>query len=105
MKHHYEIIRIMRTKIPSMHELTEGAVGITYIRDAITYRIDDLTRVSISSSMACYANLVCSQLFSAETRSRETVRKLRFWDCGLFIISLTVRSNDVLTSSLNITII
>jgi hypothetical protein len=51
MKRHYEIMRIMRTKIPSPHELWEGALGISiYICDAITYRIDDLTRVSILSS-------------------------------------------------------
>jgi hypothetical protein len=105
MRHHYEIMRIMRTKIPSMHELLEGAVGILYIRDAIAYRVEDLTRVSVSSSTACYAKLVCRELFSAETRSRETARNLRFWDCGLFTISLTVRSNDVFASSLDITII
>jgi transposase len=103
MKHHYEIMRIMRTKIPSIHELLEGVGGIAFIRDAIAYRIEDLTRVSVSSSTACYAKLVRRELFSAETRTRETVRKLRFWDCGLFIISLTVRSNDVLAPSLDIT--
>jgi hypothetical protein len=106
MKRHYEIMRIMRTKILSVHELSEGTLGIPYIRDAITCRIEDLTRVSISlSTMACYAHLIRRQLFSAETRSRETVRKIRFWDCGLFIISWTVLSNDVLALSLNITTI
>jgi hypothetical protein len=42
MKRHYEIMRIMRTKILSVHELSEGTL--------------------------------------AETRSRETVRKIRFRD-------------------------
>jgi hypothetical protein len=50
MKRHYEIMRIMRTKIPSMHELLEGVRYPIYIRDAITYRVEDLTRVSVSSS-------------------------------------------------------
>ncbi len=36
------------------------------------------------------------QLFPAETRSRETAPKLRFWDSGLFIISRTTLSSDVL---------
>jgi hypothetical protein len=97
MKRHYEIMRIMRTKIPSMHELLEGAQGILYIRDAIMYRVDDLKRLSVSSStVACDVNLN-RQLFSAETGSRETVRKLRFWDCGLFIISLIALPFDVLS--------
>jgi hypothetical protein len=88
MKRHYEIMRIMRTKILTIGELLEGARGILYIREAITYRIQDLTRMSISSStVACYVNSIRRQLFSTETRSRETVPKLRFWDCGLFIIS------------------
>jgi hypothetical protein len=72
----------MRTKILSMRELQEGAEGIEYIYDAITYRVQDLTRVLVSSStVACYVNLICRELFSAEARSRETVPNLRFWDC------------------------
>jgi hypothetical protein len=50
MKRHYEIMRIMRTKIPSLRELQEGAQGILYIHTAITQRVQDLTRVSVSSS-------------------------------------------------------
>jgi hypothetical protein len=52
MKRHYEIMRIMRTKILTMRDLLEGAQGIIYIHEAITYRVQDLTRVSISSSAA-----------------------------------------------------
>jgi hypothetical protein len=58
MKRHYEIMRIMRTKIPSMHELLEGVRGILFIHDAITLRVEDLKRMSDSSStVACYFNL------------------------------------------------
>ena len=58
MKRHYEIMRIMRTKIPSMHELLEGVQGILYIHEAITQRVDDLKRMSDSSStVARYVNL------------------------------------------------
>ena len=90
-------MRIMRTKIPSMHELQEGTRCIRYIRDAIRYRVEDLRRVLLvlSSTVARHVNLN-RQLFSAETRSRETVRKLRFRDCGLFIISRTALPFDVL---------
>jgi hypothetical protein len=70
MKRHYEIMRIMRTKIPSMHELLVCAQGIIYIRDAIKYRVEDLGRVSVSSfSVARYVDLIRRQLFSAETGS------------------------------------
>jgi hypothetical protein len=50
MKRHYEIMRIMRTKILSMRELQEGAQGIVYIQGAVSYRVKDLKRVSDSSS-------------------------------------------------------
>jgi hypothetical protein len=97
MKRHYEIMRSMRTKIISMRELQEGAQGILYIQEAIKYRVQDLTRASVSSStVACYVNLVLRQLLSAETRSRETVPKLRFRDCGFFIISRTALPSHVL---------
>jgi hypothetical protein len=85
MKRHYEIMRIMRTKILNMRELTEGAQGIIYINEAIVYRVQGLTRMSVSPfTVACF-NLIYRQLHSAETRSREAVSELRIWDCGLFI--------------------
>jgi hypothetical protein len=49
MKRHYEIMRIMRTKILSMRELQEGAQGIQYIFEAALYRVKDLRGVSVSS--------------------------------------------------------
>ena len=50
MKRHYEIMRIMRTKILNMRELLEGAQSIIYIREAIGYRVQDLIRVLVLSS-------------------------------------------------------
>ena len=95
MKRHYEIMRIMRTKILTMREILDGAQGILYIINAIIYRVQDLTRESVSSSIVtCYLNLICRQLFSAKTRSRETVPKLCFWNCGQFIISKTAISSN-----------
>ena len=49
MKRHYEIMRIMRTKLLSMRELQEGAQGIVHIQKAITYRVQDLIRASVLS--------------------------------------------------------
>ncbi|KAI0301375.1 hypothetical protein BC826DRAFT_989073 [Russula brevipes] len=42
MKRHYEIMRIMRSKVVSLRDLTDGIQGIQYVRSAITYRVDDL---------------------------------------------------------------
>ena len=68
MKRHYEIMRVMRTKVLSMRELVEGAQGIMYIHSVIVNRVRDLKRVSILSfTVACYANFICRQLFPAET--------------------------------------
>jgi hypothetical protein len=50
MKRHYEIMRVMRTKIVNIRELSEGNDGIEYIVDAMDLRAHDLTGVSISSS-------------------------------------------------------
>ena len=54
MKHHYEVMRVMRTKVLSMRELVEGAQGIMYIHSAIAYRVQDLERVSILSPTVPY---------------------------------------------------
>jgi hypothetical protein len=94
MKRHYEVMRIMRTKILSMRELQEGMQGILFINNAVIYRVQDLIRASIlSPAMIFYANLICRKLLSAKTRSSGTVTKLRFWDCGLFIISRMTHSS------------
>jgi hypothetical protein len=84
MKHHYAIMRIMRTKILSMRELQEGMQSIVYIHYAAFYRVRDLKRASVLSPAVIFcANLICRQLLSSKTRSRGTVPELRFWDCGL----------------------
>ncbi|KAI9459301.1 hypothetical protein F5148DRAFT_1319736 [Russula earlei] len=43
LKHHYEIMRIMRTKVLDASELWEGVKSISYVQDALRYRVDDLT--------------------------------------------------------------
>jgi hypothetical protein len=67
MKRHYEIMRVMRTKVLSMRELVEGAQGIMYIHSAIVNRVRDLKRCQFCRSVACYANFICRQLFPTET--------------------------------------
>jgi hypothetical protein len=70
MKRHYEIMRIMRTKILNMRELLEGSQGIEYVAEAVGDRVQDLTRMSVSPfTVAYYVNLIHRQLHSAETRS------------------------------------
>jgi hypothetical protein len=45
MKRHYEVMRIMRTKILSLRELQEGVQGIIFICSAMMHRVKDLTSV------------------------------------------------------------
>jgi hypothetical protein len=54
MKRHYEIMRIMRTKVVNARELSEGRDGILCVYRAVTYRIEELTSVLILSSSAAY---------------------------------------------------
>lgn len=97
MKRHYAIMQIMRTKVLSRRELQEGMQSIVYIHYAAFYRVQDLKRASdLSPAVIFYANLVCRQLLSSKTRSAGTITKLRFWDCGLFIISQIALPSDML---------
>ena len=80
-----------------MRELLEGAQGILYINEAVVYRVQGPTRMSVSPpSMACCVNLINRELHSAETRSQEAVSELRFWDCGLFIFFRISLTSDIL---------
>jgi hypothetical protein len=59
MKRHYEIMRIMRTKVVDARELSEGSDSILCVYRAVRYRIEELTSVSVSSSFAaCYTYLI-----------------------------------------------
>ena len=49
MKHHYEIMRVMRTKVVDSRELWEGVKSVTHVQEAIGYRVGDLTSISSSS--------------------------------------------------------
>ncbi len=52
MKRHYEIMRAMRTKVLDSRELWYGVESILYVKDAIRYRMNDLTSTSFPISPA-----------------------------------------------------
>ncbi|KAI9438361.1 hypothetical protein H4582DRAFT_257215 [Lactarius indigo] len=45
MKRHYEIMRAMRTKVLDSRELWYSVETILYVKDAIRYRVNDLTNI------------------------------------------------------------
>ncbi|KAI9464115.1 hypothetical protein BJY52DRAFT_887632 [Lactarius psammicola] len=45
MKRHYEIMRAMRTKVLGWHEPGSGAESFVNVKDAIRYRVNDLTNI------------------------------------------------------------
>lgn len=52
MKRHYEIMRIMQTKIPDSREIWESVRSICSVYDAVSYRVDDLSSMlSLISSV------------------------------------------------------
>jgi len=59
MKRHYEIMRIMRTKVVNIRDPFEGVEGILYVYRAVLHRVENLTGVSISCSTdPCRINLI-----------------------------------------------
>jgi hypothetical protein len=53
MKRHFEIMRIMRTKVLDPRELWYSVESIVFVQDAIRYRVDDLASMfaALSSAM------------------------------------------------------
>jgi len=54
MKRHFEITRIMRTKVLDSRELSDARKSMYHVRSAINYRADDLTSKSISLSLVFF---------------------------------------------------
>jgi len=52
MKRHYEIMRAMRTKVLDWRELGSGVESFVNVKDAIRYRMNDLTSTCFSISLA-----------------------------------------------------
>jgi hypothetical protein len=48
MKRHYDIMRMMRTKVVDSHELLNTVQSIQCLRDAIRDRVDDLASMPAS---------------------------------------------------------
>ena len=70
VKRHYEIMRVMRTKVLDNRELWYGIESIRHTEDAIQYRMNDLTSTSSPISLVgCIADLVhlCRHILSTKT--------------------------------------
>jgi hypothetical protein len=52
MKRHYKIMRAMRTKVLDWRELGSGVESFISVKDAIQYRVNDLTSISSLISLA-----------------------------------------------------
>jgi hypothetical protein len=60
MKRHYEIMRAMRTKLLDSRELGSGVESFVNVKDAIQYRVNDLTSTSSLISLAMSVSLTWS---------------------------------------------
>ena len=72
MKRHYEVMKMMRTKILHPREIWDSVDSICYVHDAVSYRVNDLTSIiSLLSSVIRYADLidVYRQFFSSKNGS------------------------------------
>ena len=87
MKRHYEVIRIMRTKIVDPRELDQCVDSILFVEDAIRYRVKSLTSMlAMLRSAGGRTDLIIPrrQLFSAEAGHSEAIRELCPRDCDDF---------------------
>ena len=50
IKHHYEILRLARTKIIHLDDFYKASESMLYVGDAVQFRYDDLKGVSTASS-------------------------------------------------------
>jgi hypothetical protein len=69
MKRHYEVMRVMRMKVLDPRELWYGIKSISVVQDAIRYRTNDLTSMSVTLYTATrHADPInaCRYLFSAD---------------------------------------
>jgi hypothetical protein len=89
MKRHYEIMRIMRTKITDSREILESVLSICYVYDAVSYRVDDLnSMLSLMSSVVWYTDLIDYRLlFSPKNGCWKTIPKLCLWYCKFWCLS------------------
>lgn len=83
MKRHYEIMRVMRTKVLSMRELVEGAQGIMYIHNAVVYRVQDLKRVSIRRPQSRWPAMLTSFVVNFSQQRLDTEKQLQSFAFGI----------------------
>jgi hypothetical protein len=76
IKRHFEIMQIMRTKIPHPREIWDSVDSIWRVHDAVSYRVYELSSIlSLLSSVIRYADLIdfYRQLFSSKNGSCKPV--------------------------------
>jgi hypothetical protein len=99
MKRHYEIMRIMRTKVVKFRELYEGADGILYVQDAIQYRVKNLASASVLSTYAaCRINLIHPSSDNFSQRRLDPEKEFESFSYGIvghFFVSWTALPSDV----------
>jgi len=72
MKRHFEIMQIMRTKIPQPREIWDSMDSISRVHDAVNYRVYELTSILfLLPSVIRYADLIdlYRHLFSSKNGS------------------------------------
>src|ERR1700752_2127364 len=108
MKHHYEIMRIMRTKIVDPRELSEGVKSMSCVEDSVTYRVGDLTStLAFSLHLRTLTNhFTHRQLFSPKAGPGEAVPKFCIRNCdSLLTASILFYFLTCLSCSSSISII
>ena len=79
LKRHYEIMRAMRTKVLDSRELWYCVDSILHVKDAIRYRVDDLTSSFSLYRLAVLRQSLHRHIHSAKEQSRKALRELRLW--------------------------
>ena len=79
LKRHYEIMRAMRTKVLDPDELEDSADTILYVKEAIIYRVNDLTSSFSLYHLAASRRSLHRHIQFAKKQSRKALRVLRLW--------------------------
>ena len=93
MKRHYEVMRIMRTKVVDPRELGQCADSIFCVEDAIRYRVESLTSVS---TMLRSAGDVLTRSSHADNFSQQKLeigKQFENFALGIVIISFLIHTN------------
>jgi hypothetical protein len=79
LKRHYEIMRAMRTKVLSSRELWYSVETILYVKDAIRYRVNDLTSSFLLYCLAAPRRSFHRHIHATKKQFRKTLREFCLW--------------------------